>query len=354
MRTSPITPLHIRHGASMQPEDGWNMPHHFSTLPEEHGAARHGCGIFDISHLGKFSATGNGALAWLEGLLSNSIAHCRDGMGQRTLLLRENGGIIDRLLLFRESAGRFFLLGHAGQREAVYKWISARRQEGPLEFLDETEQWSGMALAGPQSEPLLRRVLPGVELPPAMGFRRLHHREENLLLTRCGITGNEGFELFCRAAAGISWYERFIATGAVPCGTHTQECLRIEHGIPCPARDTEPEHTPLQCGLGHLCRLDKNFIGVEALRRQQSAGTMNRMAAMECRHTTCAPGSGDAVVDAHGQQVGHITSACLSPLSRRGMALAWLASPLALPGTHLQIISEGRPLPAIVLGMPLA
>lgn len=353
MRQSPITPLHIRHGACMSNEDGWAMPRRFRSLSEEHRAARTGAGVFDISHLGKFSITGPGSLQWLEGLLSNSVTHCRDGMGQRTLLLQENGGIIDKLLLFRESAGRFFLLGHAAVAGEVYARLRAYRPDGPITVQDETALRSGIGLYGPESEVLFAQVLPGVELPPPMGFRRLSYRGEELLLVRASMVDETGLELFCPAAAGIAWYEAFLSAGASPCGMALRECIRLEHGAVAAGRDIGPDKTPIQSSMDRFCDLSKDFIGAEALRRQSLAGTLRRVAAVSCERESEPPHEGDPLIDDVGATVGAITSGCLLPHAHRGVGLAYISRRMAHPGTRLRIIIGGQAIPAVVTDTPV-
>lgn len=353
MRQSPITPLHIRHGASMSNEEGWSMPLHFAGLRREHQAARSAAGVFDISHLGKFSITGNGALQWLEGMLSNSVTHCRDNMGHRTLLLQENGGIIDKMLLFRESAGRFFLLGHAAAAQDVFTHLNAHRPDGPLSLRDETQRWSGIALYGPEAVSVFSQVLPEAELPPRFGFRRMMHEGEEILLVRASLVEESSIELFCRAAAGISWYEAFLAAGAEPCGTAARECIRLEHGAAATGRDIGPDKTPIQSAMSRFCDLSKDFIGAEALRRQSRAGTLRSVAAIACEQESDAPSPGDRIIDDIGATIGSITSGCLSPSVHRGVALGYLARRMARPGTRIRIIIGGHAIPAIVTDTPV-
>lgn len=345
-----MNPMHVRRGAGMGNEEGWRMPQQFTSLMAEHRASRAHCGVFDVSHLGKFTVTGSGALQWLESMLSNSVTHCRDGMGQRTLLLQENGGIIDKLMLFRESAGRFFLLGHAAMAEEVYAWLADHRPDGPLELENLTDRLSGIGLYGPEADEVLSRVLPRIELPPPMGFRRFVYQNEELLLTHASPVMDNAYELFCRASAGISWYESMVAAGAEPCGMATRDCLRVEQGTAATGRDVGPDKTPVQASLGRFCDLSKSFIGSEALRRQSRSGTLHRMATVECEQNGAAPRAGDRLIDDVGATVGSVTSGCLSPAVGRGRALAYLARRLARPGTRLRLIIGGHAIPVIVTG----
>ncbi len=349
MKESPINPLHAGHGASMGNEEGWNMPQKFTSLIEEHMATRSSCGIFDISHLGKITVRGTGSSAWLENMLSNNVASCQIGEGQRTMMLSERGSIIDKLTLFREGEEQFFLLGHAGMAEEDNAWLSSHRPDGPIQVENETERWSGMAVYGPDSSRVFSRVLRGIDMPRSMTIQRLVYQNQELLLTRSDMVGGESFELFCPANAGISWFESLIAAGAVPCGMGTRECIRLEHASPAVGKDIGSDKTPYQAGLGRFCDLSKNFVGVETLRRQQETGASRNLAAVACTQESDAPRSGDQVLDDMGDVVGNITSGCISPAGGHGIGIAYVAERAVRPGTHISIIMHGRPIPAIVL-----
>ncbi|MBQ8517972.1 MAG: aminomethyltransferase family protein [Akkermansia sp.] len=352
MNESPINPLHRKRGAQMGAEHGWYMPQQFTNLAEEHRASRAACGLFDISHLSKIRVVGNGALAWLEGLLSNRISRCLDGFGQHTLLLRDDGSIIDRLILFRESAGRFFLLGHASMEQTVLDWLHRHRPDGPLEVQNLTRKRSGIALSGPDSIRILRRVLQSRELPPPMGILRTMLMGEELILTHAGIAGRPGYELFCPAASGIRFYEDFFRAGATPCGSSTRETLRLEQASPDTAHDLRHANTPVRAGLECYCDLTKNYPGSETLHAQRMEGTPKMLAALECETKEATPRRGDSVTDEDGHTVGSITSGAFSPGLGHSVALAYLLNRLCRPGTHLRIRMRGQSVPAIVRTPP--
>lgn len=347
MKESPLSPLHARLGASMDNEDGWSMPRHFSNLLEEHLAAHSSCGIFDISHLAKISVLGHGAHTWLDSQLSNNVDRCHDGYGQRTLMLNEEGNIIDKITLFRETAGRFFLLGSAALAEEDFAWLSRHRPDGSIELQNETDRWSAMALYGPDSEKIFSRVLRGLDMPLPMTFQRVHYQNSDLLLTRAGLEADEGFELFCPASSGISWFESFIGAGAIPCGTATRECLRLERASASPGRSPD-RMTPGEASLLHLCDRRKRYTGSAAVHRQLTQKPERRLASLHCTQASEAPHPGDSVQDEHGARVGSVTSGAISPKEGLGIALASLLPRLCSPGTRLNILIRGRAIPAIV------
>lgn len=345
MKTSPLHPVHSRLGASMTTVDGWSVPHSFSSLIEEHLAARSACAIFDISHISKFRIRGNGALSWLESLLSQRVADCADGAGQHTLLLDNEGKIIDHLTLLRESAGSFLLLGSASAAERTLTWLRAHMQEPALQLTDTTLTTCAMALLGPQSEQVLTRVLRGAELPTPGHFTAFTYQHQALLLSRLALQQESlpehAYEFLCPAISGISWFESFISAGAQPCGYATRESLRLERGCPSVGPEISPASTsPGEVHLAHLCSTLKG--------RPDTAPPRLSLARLRCPAGS-SPQPGSSVRDSAGNTIGHITSASYSPDSDSTLALALLNSPFTQPDLHLLVMVQGHPLPATVI-----
>ena len=349
MKESPINPYHRQQGASLSYEEGWRMPGVYTDLLREHRATRAACGVFDISHLGKFSVQGEGACTWLEHMLSNRLSYCREGCGQHTLMLNDDGGIIDRLTIFCDAEGVYRMLGSAALVQEDFDWLSAHLPNENVELLNETEKWSAMAVYGPESSVIFQRVLPDLKLPPDMSVNHTLYHGEELRITTCGQEGDEGFELFCPAYRGIFWFEAFVRAGAIPCGMTARECLRLERRKISAGRDTNSKTTPHQARLEHLCATDKNFVGAEAMHQKAGGGfRKKRLAPLECTEPSPPPRHGCTVRDTRGQSVGSITSGCISPETGLGVAFAYLNAGMALPGTQLSILIQGHPVRAVV------
>ena len=235
MNESPLNPAHAKHGARMEQTDGWHMPRAFRSLMEEHLAARSACAVFDISHISKFHICGNGALAWLESLFGRGISTCLDGACTHAQLLGPQGKALDSFALLRESAGSFFLLGHAAAESQALAWLQERREHAAIELRCETTAWCAMALIGPQGDAVLSRVLRGIDLPAPRRFSRFVYQRQTLILARLALqeyphlSTPAACEFLCPAVSGISWYESFIAAGAQPCGSAARETLRLRY-----------------------------------------------------------------------------------------------------------------------------
>ena len=342
MKETPLTPLHRRLGAGMVNEYGWKMPQQYTDLIQEHMSTRSACGVFDISNLGKFRVTGNGAQECLENILSNRIADCCDGHTQQTLLLSTRGVILDRITLCRESAGRFFIIGSASQADADFESLRRSVRQGGLELQNETDSLCAIALVGPEAGKVLSRVHFAAEFPAKGEFCTFRRGGQRCILTRAGLVNNDSIELFCPAAAGIGWFEQLIAAGAVPCGLRTREYLRLEQGRTDIKKDAAGR-TPAVAGLEHLCATSKGA--------QHSAppdANAGRLVSLHCSTPGQNISPGDRVHDRYGRTIGNITSSATSPANGHSYAIAYVNAEHSSPGTSLWVQNGDTSVPAQV------
>ena len=345
MKESPLTNLHRRLGAEMAEEEGWNMPQQYADLVQEHLTARTACGLFDISHLGKFRLLGNGAMQWLEEKLTNSIADCCDGHVQHSLMLRPNGTILDRMTLFRESAGRFFLTGAASLADTDFDILQRMLHDDSLELKNETDLLCAMALSGTQAGQIMGEICELPELPRPGCFSVIRQGKKRFIVSRGELVAQDSYEFFCPAAEGIKWFENFMRSGAIPCGSRTREYLRISRGWSDINRDMS-SLTPAQAALSHLCAEDKHYTGRDSLVRREDDS--QKIIFLRCDSPELAPQPGSKVQNLDGKIVGSVTSAT-PPLSHEyGYALAYVSSPHDEPGTHLHVMVNGEQIPATV------
>lgn len=345
MKESPLSPLHRKLGAVMHNDNGWHMPQHYTDLVSEHLATHSACGMFDISPLGKFRLTGNGAMQCLEQLLSNNVTECCDGHTQQTLLLRPDGMILDRITLCRQSAGRFFMVGSASQAEADFDMLQRAVRHASLTPENLTDSLCGIALVGPDAEKVLARGQQIAELPRTGTFSTFRRGGHRCILMRAGLLSKGSMELFCPAAVGIAWFEQLLAAGATPCGTRTRDYLRVARGRADVACEGTP-FSPQEAGLESLCSSQKDYIGAESLHHTPASG--RRLVAL---HST-QPGSawlpGDSIHNCDGRAIGSITSTEVSPVNGHSVALAYISTEHAAPGTHLQVQTDDGYTPAQV------
>jgi aminomethyltransferase len=325
------------------------MPVQYSSIIDEHLAVRQKVGIFDISHMGQVFVSGPGALDQLNRLLTNDLARLAIGEGQYTIMLNEKGGVIDDLIAYRSADEEYFLVINASKIDEDVDWLTSHLSDGAT-MRNESDQWAGMAIQGPQAEQIFARIFANETLPPRNGIATLANGS---IVCRTGYTGEDGFEFFCPAAEGIMSWEKFIAAGAAPCGLGARDTLRLEMGFPLNGNDLSPERTPIEAGLGFFCDLEKStFTGREILAQQKSAGPQLKLTAIRCTEKSPPPRAHYPVLDSDGRTIGELSSGALSPSLSIGIGMAYLPAEYSKIGTHLQIQVRERTFPAEVVKKP--
>lgn len=177
-------------------------------------------------------------------------------------------GVIDDLILYRMEPETFFVVVNASKIDEDFAWLSAHQPAG-VTLENNSDEYVGLAVQGPECGEVFSRVIPGVELPPRNGISRISAEGTDLIVCRTGYTGEDGFEFFCPAKEGVKWFEAFLGAGAKPCGLGARDSLRLEMCYPLNGSDLSPDKTPLEAGLGFFCALDTDFIGSDILREQK-------------------------------------------------------------------------------------
>jgi aminomethyltransferase len=307
------------------------MPVQFSSIAEEHRSVREHAGVFDVSHMGQLELEGAAAHAYLQARLSNDLDRVAPGQAQYTLLTNGQGGVVDDLIAYRRDDG-YLLVVNASNVDAD---AAALGEAG-----DASERYAMLAVQGPRALELL-----GVEVEP------FTWRLEEVLGVRCvlcgtGYTGERGCELLCDPTDAVALWDALLERGVVPCGLGARDTLRLEACYPLHGQDLTPERTPIEAGLAWACALDKEFTGVEVLRRQKEEGPAVKLVAFAMEEKAI-PRAGMRLAEG-----GEVTSGGWSPLLEQGIGLAYVDAPLAEPGTPLTVDVRGRPRAARVVPKP--
>jgi len=360
MKQSPLHASHLALGARLAPFSGWELPIQYEGIAVEHRAVRDHCGVFDISHMGALELEGDGATDWLNRQLCNDLNRLRPGQGQYTLLLNETGGVIDDLIAYRVAPERYFLVVNAAKTSEDLDWLASRLDSASgIRLRDRSAEYAALAVQGPRSAEIWSAVAPDRDLPPRNGIAS--ERDGREVLCRTGYTGEDGFELFVPAEEGSVWWDRFLAAGASPCGLGARDSLRLEKGYPLNGADLDPEHTPLEAGLGAFVALDKpgGFTGRDALLRQREAGLPSRLCAILSVGKVPPPRPGYPLAESRAGAEGaappfvaSLTSGGPSPTLGQGIGLAYLPPAFARPGTRLDLIVRERAYPVEVVKKP--
>lgn len=351
------TPLYDRHlalGGKMVPFAGYIMPVQYPTgIKKEHMTVRHGVGLFDVSHMGELFIEGPESLQALNLLLSNRFDSMTDGRCRYAMILNEQGGIIDDLLVYRFHAERYLLVVNAANRDKDRDWLAAHLPEG-VTLRDESDDWGQLALQGPLAEQVLRKLVGEAPLPEKnyTFLEEVQMLDRACVVSRTGYTGEDGFEIYLpKDTTGALWDALLQAgeeEGILPCGLGARDTLRLEASMPLYGHEMNEEVDPLTADLSFGLKMDKEaFIGKEALtdfvptRRRVGLKMVGRGIARE-----------GAEVQVDGKAVGIVTSGTMLPYLNHAYAMALVDMAYISPGSSVDVIIRGGGVAAEVVALP--
>ncbi len=343
LKKTPLFEQHVAGGGKIVPFAGWQMPVSVSGIIEEHEVVRKRAGMFDVSHMGRFRLSGNGAASALDHLTSGRCSGLDDGKFLYTMLLQSDGGVIDDLLVGRESDEVFLIVVNAANADK--DWEQMERVVGELggcRLENLTEEFALVALQGPDS----RRILQG--LLSAEDAARLDKLEyywmdsyellgESTVISRTGYTGELGYEIFVRAGKAAELWQKLLDDGVLPCGLGARDTLRLELGYALYGHELDSEHTPLEAGLGWTVDLTKeDFIGKAVLVRQKEQGLNTRLRGVITSSPRQIPRPGYALFH-EDKEIAKLVSGGPAPSLGAGIGMAYVPAELSEPGTKLQM-----------------
>lgn len=339
------TPLYAEHQAlkaRIVDFHGWEMPIQYAGIVEEHAAVRKAAGLFDLSHMGRVRVAGRDRRAFLQRVLTLDLSKIRPGRCRYSFLLTEKGTVIDDLLIYAGEQDDLLVV-NASNREKDLEWMRSHLK-GDVRLVDETDPVSLIAPQGPQALDKVREVL-GID-PGAMKYYTWQAFGD-LMLSRTGYTGEDGFEVFVPTAKAVDLWRRFIAAGLPPVGLGARDTLRTEAAMPLYGNELDDATTPLEAGLDFAIDLNMDFIGRDALKAAPPARRLSGLAMASKR----IPRQGFEVW-AGGSKAGAVTSGTWSPTLEKAIAMAYLPPALAKPGTAVDIDIRGKREAASVVALP--
>jgi aminomethyltransferase len=358
-RRTPLTGVHEKLGASLTDFAGWLMPLRYGSETAEHTAVRTAAGLFDLSHMGEFMVSGDGAGAALDYALTGEPSALRPGRARYTMICAPDGGVLDDLIVYRLGEDEFLVVANAANAAVVGAALTDRAADR-ARVDDRTDDYALIAIQGPRAAailtPLTSATLDDVRYYasyPAQVAGR------DVLLARTGYTGEDGFEIFAAPQdAEHLWAELSEAgtpSGLVPAGLAARDTLRLEAGMPLYGNELGADMTPFDAGLGRVVKLDKpsDFVGRSALAERAGAAPERQLIGLTSQSRR-VPRHGYAVLW-DGQPCGTVTSGAPSPTLGVPIAMAYVRPDIATsgPGTgRLAVDVRGSAEPATLVELP--
>lgn len=340
-RLTALDALHRSLGATMTDFAGWDMPLRYGSERDEHNAVRTKAGLFDLSHMGEITVTGPQAVDLLNYALVGNIGTVGTGRARYTMICREDGGILDDLIVYRLGEDEYMVVANAGNAQIVLDALTARAQGFDATVRDDRDAYALIAVQGPESPGILKS-LTDADLDGLKYYAGLPGTVAGVpaLIARTGYTGEDGFELFVEPQHAEKLWQALTEAGApaglIPCGLSCRDTLRLEAGMPLYGHELTTALTPFDAGLGRVVKFEKDgdFVGREALtaaaERAESAPPRKLVGLIaEGRRV---PRAGMSVV-ADGTVIGEVTSGAPSPTLGKPIAMAYVDAVHAAPGT---------------------
>jgi aminomethyltransferase len=348
----PLDSWHRSKGARMVPFAGYEMPVQYEGIIAEHLWTRENAGLFDVSHMGQLFVHGRGVDIALERLMPGDFRGARDMRPKYSLLLDEDGGIIDDLMATRRGED-FYIVVNGATKHGDIEYME--RRIGDV-MIDHMREQALLALQGPRAAEVLDSVIPGVgELGFMEGgpFRAFGHP---LWISRSGYTGEDGFEISVPGIAAHDMAEWLVADERVkPIGLGARDSLRLEAGLPLYGHDLDMKTTPVMAGLTFAInkrrRAEGGFPGAMRILAELENGPPQLRVGFDIEGRQPVR-EGALVLDGEGNEVGKITSGGFSPSLQRPIAMGYVATALSEVGTALKLEQRGKLFDARVVAMP--
>jgi aminomethyltransferase len=358
--TLHLTPLNDRHvalGARMIDFAGWLMPVQYAGILDEHRAVRERAGLFDLSHMGELFLEGPEAGAALAYALVTNPPALADGRAHYSMIVAPDGGILDDLIVYRLAADRFLVVANASNAQTVSDAL-AERITGFKAVLDDRSLATALvAIQGPRSVDIVR-ALTDVDLDALRYYAIAEGTVAGIkaLVARTGYTGEDGFEVFVDTDRAVELWDALMAAGSgaglAPIGLGARDTLRLEAGMPLYGNELDRTTNPYEANLGRVVKLDKpgDFIGRAALEKVARDGVARRLIGLVMRGRGIARHGYPVLADA--RPTGIVTSGTHSPSLGEAIAMAYVATADADPGTMVDVEIRGQRVPAEVVALP--
>lgn len=339
LRRTPLHDRHVRAGGRIVPFAGWEMPVQYKGIVDEHQAVRTACGVFDVSHMGELELSGEYAAQVVDYLITNDASKLVDGQALYTCACKEDGGILDDLIIYRAAQDRWMIVCNASNHEKMAAHFK-KAAENHCEFKDRSDETALIALQGPKAFEVLDRA--GADAAKLRELKSFHFRDAVVANIRCtvartGYTGEDGVEIFCAWNDAPALWDQLMELGSSlgikPAGLGARDTLRLEAGLCLYGHDLNARTTPVHAGLTWAIQKvrraggerEGGYPGAKVIDAQLATGVPHkRVGLLGLEHVPVREGA--QISDTQGRRIGVVTSGTLGPTVGKPIAMAYLAT----------------------------
>jgi aminomethyltransferase len=358
MLKTALNEIHRELGAQLVEFAGYEMPLKYTSINEEHTTVRDKVGLFDLSHMGEFLLSGPKAAAFVDYLVTNRVANLEPGEIVYSPMCYPDGGIVDDLLIYRLAADELMLVVNAANIDKDWEWVREHLPAEGVEARNLSRETTLIAVQGPLAEEVLAAVTAlDLSAIPFYGWvRGAVAGAPELLVSRTGYTGEDGFEIYLpNEHAETVWRALWPVNtdrGGAAIGLGARDTLRLEMKYCLYGNDIDKTTNPLEAGLKWTVKLKKDdFIGKEALQRVKAEKVSRKLICFEMQERGIAR-HGAECYDEEGGAIGHVTSGTMSPSLGKAIGLAYLSRGHTKSGSGFLVDIRGKHRRAVVVKPP--
>lgn len=335
---------HVKLGAKIVPFAGWDMPVQYKGVKDEVLAVRNHVGVFDVSHMGEFFVEGKDAEAFVDSIVTNDILNAASGKAIYSPLCRENGTVVDDLIVYKIAPGKVMICVNASNIDKDFAWMKSKHGGFECTLKNRSDEFSLLAIQGPKAFELMKSLasdLPDLEYYSVAEFH-------GNIIARTGYTGEDGFEVFGSHECIKQLWNDLLAKGATPCGLAARDVLRLEVGFPLYGHELNDEVNPYDAGLGWTVKLPKTkFVGKDTLSAKPTRYKLVKLILEKG-----IPREGYPVLNSKNEPIGVITSGTMSVVLNKGIAMARIEIDKAPADEVFLVDIRQKPYPAQLTKKP--
>lgn len=357
MLNTPLTEKHQDLNAKMVEFAGFNMPVYYEGIKREHHAVRNHVGMFDVSHMGEFRITGEGARDFLQYIGTNDINKLYPGRALYNCMTNEKGGIIDDLLIYQLAEHEYMMVVNAANIEKDWNWVNEHAGNFDVRLEDISNDTALIAVQGPSAQTILQQHT-NVDLNDLAFYTFTKGSiagADDVIISATGYTGEHGFEFYCHSENARQLWEAFYESGQPydlkPAGLGARDTLRLEAGLNLYGNDMDESTTPLEARMGWLTKLDTNFIGRDYLARQKSEGVRRKLVGFELTGKG-VPRHDQPITDDNGESIGIVASGTQSPTLNKPIGMGYVQKSFAKSGNQIKVQNRNKSIDAMVVKLP--
>lgn len=337
---------HVKQGALISPFGGFDMPIQYSTIIDEHQAVRTDCGVFDVSHMGEVTVKGADAERYVQHIFTNDVSKIDAGQILYGMMLYDNGGTVDDLLVYKMAENDFLLVINAANIDKDWEWMQKQSEGFDIELLNRSEDYGQIAVQGPNAETVVEEVL-GIACKELTFYTV--KTIGDVIVSRTGYTGEDGFEIYASHNYICDCWDKLMESGRCkPCGLGCRDTLRFEVGLPLYGDELSADISPVMAGLSMFCKLDKEeFVGKDALVDQKTNGVAQKLVGIELEGKAI-PRHGYTVLK-DGEPVGEVTTGYHSISTDKSVCMALVKAEYGKLGTPLEVQIRKKTFPGVVV-----